>query len=145
MNAKFYTQIELVSYYKSLVYSFSLSLIVWPLGRFKVPKPMCYMLFLYFEFNRWYYRYHNQISQMNRSCQGLYTTTLQFCSIWYGLATMSYRKSSCWKFQWKQLERPFSLVFDRFEKFKKLEISTHRDQVACNLEFDLDLGIDLEK
>ena len=38
-----------------------------------------------------------------------------------------------------------SLVFDRFQKFKKTKVSTRWDNLDCDLEFDLDLELDLEK
>ena len=38
-----------------------------------------------------------------------------------------------------------SLVFDRFQKFKKTNVSTRWANLGCDLEFDLDLKLDLEK
>ena len=102
------------------------------------------MLFLFLRLRVYYYRYHNQILQAYRSCQVLQMTTWHFCSISYWWGTKSFGRSSCSDDPVVSSKMPFRLVFDRFEKFKKLELFTWWDQLDGILEFDLDLDRDLE-
>lgn len=82
------------------------------------------MLFMYLQYSIYYSRYRNQILHINRSGQGLQITILQFCSILYRLTAKPLGKSSRWELPVEMVGNALSLVFDRFEKLKKLELST---------------------